>query len=97
MFVNKTGDNVKKCHFIGIGGIGMSGLARLMLNKKNEVSGSDIAASAVTDALAKAGARIFIGHSAQHILPDSNLSGQVNTWHNGGAISNDRIMAYCRI
>jgi len=51
---------LKKCHFIGIGGIGMSGLARLVLNKKIAVSGSDIASSFVTDSLSKEGAQIFI-------------------------------------
>lgn len=63
----------KKYHFIGIGGIGMSGLARLVLKQKMAVSGSDIASSAVTDSLSKEGAAIFIGHASQHILPDMTV------------------------
>ncbi|MEI8125244.1 MAG: UDP-N-acetylmuramate--L-alanine ligase, partial [Parachlamydiaceae bacterium] len=64
---------MKKCHFIGIGGIGMSGLARLMLAQKTEISGSDISASAITDSLAHAGVQIYIGHSANHIHPDTTV------------------------
>ena len=51
----------------------MSGLARLMLNKNAEVSGSDIASSAVTDALVKAGATIFIGHSAHYVASGTTV------------------------
>jgi len=54
-------------HFIGIGGIGMSGLARMLLSRGKQVSGSDIAASSVTEALEKAGASISIGHHEQNI------------------------------
>lgn len=63
----------KKCHFIGIGGIGMSGLARLVLGEKSQVSGSDIAMSPITEALGQAGAKIFIGHSAQNIMQDTTV------------------------
>jgi len=56
-----------KYHFIGIGGIGMSGLARLLLHKDVQVSGSDICASTTTEELAKAGAKIYFGHSAENI------------------------------
>lgn len=65
----------KKYHFIGIGGIGMSGLAKLVLarDKDIEISGSDIASSQVTDTLCHAGVRIFIGHSAEHIQPDMTV------------------------
>jgi len=48
--------DIKKAHFIGIGGIGMSGLARLFLNEGKEVSGSDRTASAITEALHHEGA-----------------------------------------
>jgi UDP-N-acetylmuramate--alanine ligase len=64
---------MKKCHFIGIGGIGMSGLARLLLQKDIKVSGSDIACSSVTESLSKAGADIFIGHSTKHIHTDMTV------------------------
>lgn len=63
----------QKCHFIGIGGIGMSGLARILLSKKVPVSGSDMASSYVTDGLKKAGAEVFIGHSAKHITPSATV------------------------
>jgi UDP-N-acetylmuramate--alanine ligase len=55
---------VKKAHFIGIGGIGMSGIARLMLGLGYKVSGSDARASELTRALAREGASITIGHCA---------------------------------
>lgn len=50
-------------HFIGIGGIGMSGLARILLAWGYRVSGSDAVASATTTALAELGATIVVGHS----------------------------------
>ena len=54
-------------HFVGIGGIGMSGIAEIMLKIGYSVQGSDAKASANTDRLEKLGARIFIGHDAAHI------------------------------
>lgn len=60
---------MEKCHFIGIGGMGMSGLAHIMLNKNVEVSGSDLAQNYVTENLINLGAKVFVGHSSQHILP----------------------------
>lgn len=53
-------------HFVGIGGIGMSGIAELLLNLGYEVSGSDARRSDLTDRLAGLGARIGIGHAAAH-------------------------------
>ncbi|MBA3958422.1 MAG: UDP-N-acetylmuramate--L-alanine ligase [Parachlamydiaceae bacterium] len=64
---------VQKCHFIGVGGIGMSGLARLMLGKKAAVTGSDIASSYVTEGLVRDGAKVYIGHSADHITADMTV------------------------
>jgi UDP-N-acetylmuramate--alanine ligase len=61
---------LQKCHFIGIGGIGMSGLARLMLKRNINVTGSDIAENVVTRDLSKNGAKIHIGHSSTYITPD---------------------------
>lgn len=58
----------EKFHFIGIGGIGMSGLARILLKKNIPVTGSDIAASHVTEGLSKDGVRISLGH-APHNIP----------------------------
>jgi UDP-N-acetylmuramate--alanine ligase len=54
-------------HFVGIGGIGMSGIAEIMLKIGYSVQGSDAKASANTERLEKLGARVFIGHDAGHI------------------------------
>src|SRR6201996_6647048 len=54
-------------HFIGIGGIGMSGIAEIMLRIGYTVQGSDAKASANTERLEKLGAKIFIGHDAAHV------------------------------
>jgi UDP-N-acetylmuramate--alanine ligase len=64
---------MEKCHFIGIGGIGMSGLARIMLGHNIPITGSDIATSYVTEGLEKAGAKVFIGHSAEYIAPNTTV------------------------
>lgn len=58
---------VKAIHFIGIGGAGMSGIAEVLLNEGYQISGSDLAANAVTDRLADKGATIFIGHEAHNV------------------------------
>jgi UDP-N-acetylmuramate--alanine ligase len=54
-------------HFVGIGGIGMSGIAEIMLKIGYSVQGSDAKASANTDRLEKLGARVFIGHDAANV------------------------------
>jgi len=54
-------------HFVGIGGIGMSGIAEIMLKIGYSVQGSDAKSSANTERLAGLGARIFIGHDAAHV------------------------------
>ena len=54
-------------HFIGIGGIGMSGLAQILLEKGASVTGSDMASSQVTKQLQEKGANVFIGHSSDHL------------------------------
>jgi UDP-N-acetylmuramate--alanine ligase len=54
-------------HFIGIGGIGMSGIAEIMIRIGYTVQGSDAKASANTERLEKLGARIFIGHDGAHV------------------------------
>jgi UDP-N-acetylmuramate--alanine ligase len=58
---------VKHYHFIGIGGIGMSGIAQLLLTRGQKVSGSDVKESALTRSLAKQGAQVFIGHQAANV------------------------------
>ncbi len=56
-------------HFIGIGGISMSGLAEILLREGFSISGSDSKASPLTDHLRELGARIFIGQAAENIFP----------------------------
>jgi len=59
--------DVGPVHFVGIGGIGMSGIAEVMLNLGYSVSGSDIKDNANAQRLAKRGAKIMIGHKAENI------------------------------
>ncbi len=54
-------------HFIGIGGIGMSGIAEILLTQNMKVSGSDQRRSPVTDRLARLGAIVYEGHEASHV------------------------------
>jgi UDP-N-acetylmuramate--alanine ligase len=57
----------KHVHFIGIGGIGISAIARLLIAEGIGISGSDRSASDITNSLQKAGATIFIGHAAENL------------------------------
>lgn len=57
----------KKVHFIGIGGVSMSGLAAVLLNAGYKVSGSDSKESEITNRLKKEGAQIYIGHSKDNL------------------------------
>jgi len=54
-------------HFVGIGGIGMSGIAEVLLNLGYQISGSDLKLSATTERLAGLGARIYEGHAAANV------------------------------
>ena len=54
-------------HFIGIGGIGMSGIAEVLLNHGFTVQGSDLKASPITERLERKGARVFIGQKAENL------------------------------
>ena len=63
-------DGLKKYHFVGIGGVGMSALAKILIELGCEVSGSDAKDSPTLDMLKKLGARIFVGHKAKNILDD---------------------------
>jgi UDP-N-acetylmuramate--alanine ligase len=58
---------IKHIHFVGIGGIGMSGIAEVLLNLGYKVSGSDMKESDTTERLRKLGAEIAIGHRAENI------------------------------
>ncbi len=61
-------DGLKKFHFIGIGGVGMSALAKILIERGLEISGSDAKDSPTLDMLKSLGARIFVGHKAKNIL-----------------------------
>jgi len=58
---------IQRIHFVGIGGIGMSGIAEVLLNLGYKVSGSDLKISAVTQRLSGLGATVFEGHRAENV------------------------------
>jgi len=58
---------VKRIHFVGVGGSGMSGIAEVLANQGFDVSGSDLAASATTRRLAEKGVRVTIGHTHENV------------------------------
>ena len=58
---------IQHLHFVGIGGIGMSGIAEVLLNLGYQISGSDLKLSPTTDRLARLGARISEGHTAKNV------------------------------
>ncbi len=62
--------SIKKIHFVGIGGIGMSGIAEILLDQGFRVSGSDRALSEVTERLRQLGATVVEGHRAENIGSD---------------------------
>ena len=59
--------NIKKVHFVGIGGIGMSGIAEILINQGFEISGSDAVLSEVTKRLSDLGAKVYEGHSGENV------------------------------
>ncbi len=63
----KLPTDVGPIHFVGIGGIGMSGIAEVLLNLGYQVQGSDLKASKITDRLKSMGATIFVGQSADNL------------------------------
>lgn len=65
--------DIKRIHFIGIGGIGMSGLARLFLHEGKEVSGSDRSPSDITRALTQEGVHIYEGHAGENVTEGIDL------------------------
>ncbi len=58
---------IKRIHFVGIGGAGMSGIAEVLLNEGYQISGSDIGENQVVKRLIKLGAEIFIGHDGKNV------------------------------
>ena len=65
--MNRVNNNPQHVHFIGIGGYGMSAIARVMLDLGYQVSGSDVVQKDLTDKLAARGANVFIGHKESNI------------------------------
>lgn len=70
--MTNTLTTLKHIHLIGIGGIGVSGLAEMMLSRGYAVTGSDMKASPITRRLEQKGARIFVGHAPGHVA-DADL------------------------
>ncbi|MFA5500169.1 MAG: UDP-N-acetylmuramate--L-alanine ligase [Candidatus Omnitrophota bacterium] len=64
----------KAMHFVGIGGIGMSSIALILLRMGYKISGSDIQANSLTEKLKELGATVFIGHSASNVCPDTEIA-----------------------
>jgi UDP-N-acetylmuramate--alanine ligase len=62
-----------RVHFVGIGGIGMSGIAEVLLNLGYAVSGSDLHESEVTERLRRLGAHVFIGHEEDHLAANPSV------------------------
>lgn len=58
---------IKRIHFIGIGGVGMCGIAEVLLNQGYQISGSDLRQSAVTQHLINMGAKVFLGHLKENV------------------------------
>jgi UDP-N-acetylmuramate--alanine ligase len=58
---------VKRIHFVGIGGSGMSGIAEVLLNLGYEISGTDLSSNAATQRLVALGAKVMQGHAAEHV------------------------------
>ncbi len=65
--------NAKHIHLVGIGGIGLSAIARVLSARGYRVSGSDPAASAITEALSREGAQVFTKHRAENVGADTDL------------------------
>ncbi len=59
---------IQRIHFVGIGGIGMSGIAEVLLNLGYKISGSDLKPSSVTQRLETLGSQIFAGHRAENVV-----------------------------
>ncbi|MBI5023097.1 MAG: UDP-N-acetylmuramate--L-alanine ligase [Candidatus Magasanikbacteria bacterium] len=66
-------EQIKKIHCVGIGGIGVSAVAKFFLSRGATVTGSDVFSSAITQDLEKRGAKIFYGHRAENVATDVDL------------------------
>jgi len=65
--------NVRQIHFVGIGGIGISSIARMFLLKGKKVSGSDTSDSEIVKELVKLGAKVKIGHKKENLAPKNEI------------------------
>ncbi len=82
---------IRRVHFVGVGGVGMSGIAEVLNNLGYRVSGSDVKSSEITRRLQAAGVRVFDGHRA------ANAKGaQVVVVSSAVAAANGRLLA-CRV
>jgi len=70
-------------HFVGIGGIGMSGIAEVLLNLGYEITGSDLRTSPTTERLVRLGARVFEGHDAANVVKLGRLVPNKTSWSPG--------------
>ncbi len=77
-----------RVHIVGIGGAGMSGVARLLLERGSHVSGSDVADSAVLEDLRAIGVEVFVGHDARH-----GADADVVLWSPAIALDNPELAA----
>ncbi|BDX05593.1 UDP-N-acetylmuramate--L-alanine ligase [Planctobacterium marinum] len=66
-FANPIMGRIRRIHFVGIGGVGMAGIAEVLINENYEVSGSDINVSNLTRHLTSLGANVFQGHAESNI------------------------------
>lgn len=65
--------SIRKLHFVGIGGIGMSGIAEILIDQGFAITGSDKAESDNTERIASLGAKVYIGHDAKHLEADVDV------------------------
>lgn len=80
--------NIKKVHFVGIGGIGMSGIAEILLSQGFEISGSDKSKSEVTDRLESIGIKVYEGH-----LPENLKDADVLVYSSAVQVDNPEVQA----
>ena len=71
--IDFLGAQPRRVHFVGIGGCGMSGLARLLLQQGHSVTGSDLSPNGETTGLKKLGAKISVGHAGKNVRTDTEL------------------------
>src|SRR5690349_630163 len=86
--------HIQHIHFVGIGGVGMAGIAEVILGQGYKVSGSDLNANALTKRLGNLGATIFYGHQAENIQgADVIVRSSAVSWDNAEflAAKNQRI------